>query len=1069
MAQLRISTWGIQNPVPVAILFIALVALGSASYLKLPIKQRPNVTFPNVIITVTENGAAPSEMETQITRPIENALAGVSNIETIQSTVTRGVSTTQVEFPLSEDMQKKTDEIRTKVEQTRVQMPRDIDPPTVQRADIDNEAILNYAVSAPGMSDVDLSWYIDDTVTRTLQGEEGVAQVSRVGGVNREINVILNPDKLAGFGLTATQVNDALRNFSLDASGGQVEVGGRRQTIRVLGTPETVAKLRDTQIPTVGGRYIRLSDVAEVGDGSSEIDGFARLDGKSVVGFQLMKTRDVSDITVEDRVIKAIHDKLECHPEDAAKKKGWGGGKPGGAGGQRGRPGQAAAAGAPPGIKFTKVLSTVDNTRNNFTATEHALLEGMFLAAVVVFLFLKDWRATLITAVAMPVSLIPTFAAMVLFGFSLNTITLLSLTLVIGILVDDAIVEIENIQKRVDAGARPYRAALEGADAIGLAVVATTCTIVVVFLPVSFMPGIPGQFFKEFGLTVSVAVLFSLLTARLLTPLLAAYFLKPTAHPQERGPLRGPYRTALEWALSHRWLAIIGGGLIFLASLSMLKVLQFGLQPEGNPDYYYITIQGPPGATASDMEQIIRNVNRQVQNRPETLHTFATAGSTASSGFGGGGGGSALNQGTVIVVVKHGDRPSIHEIKDEVRPSLMTVPDARVTFDSGGFGSGGVQITLTSEDGPALERSALELQREMHTLKDIANPVPGAQPVGPELVIRTKPDEAARLGVSLDTISAAARVATIGDIDANVAKFNDGAQRVPIRVRLPQAARADLDTIRSLRLPTASGKTTTLGSVADVTFQAGPAQIQRFDRMRRLSVQADRVGNIQLGQAIREANQLPVMRNLPEGVRPAQFGENRILGQFFSGFVMAIVSGLCLVYAVMALLFKSFFKPMVILSALPLAIGGAFFGLLVGNMPISLPSAIGLLMLLGLAAKNSILLVEYAIERERAGVGQRQALIEACRERARPIIMTTLAMQAGMLPTALGLGAGSEFRQPMAVAVIGGLLTSTALSLVLVPVVYEFIDDFEQWLTPKFGRLITPREPPLQAVPEDSL
>jgi HAE1 family hydrophobic/amphiphilic exporter-1 len=1077
MAQVRISTWGIQNPVPVAILFIALVLVGAAAYMRLPIKQRPNVTFPNVIITVSENGAAPSEIETQITRPIENALAGVSNVETIQSTVTRGVSTTQVEFPLGEDMQKKTDEIRTKVEQTRVQMPRDIDPPTVQRADIDSEAILTYAVAAPGMSDVELSWYIDDTVTRTLQAEEGVAQVSRVGGVNREINVILDPDKLAAFNLTATQVNDALRTFSLDASGGQVEVGGRRQTVRVLGTPQTVAQLRNTQIPAPGGRFVRLSDVAEIGDGSSEIQGFARLDGHPVVGFQLMKTRDVSDITVEDRVKKAIYDKLECHPPAPPKKPGPLAGlfKGKGPAGGGGRPGARGGRGGPapgclhPGIAFTKVLSTVDNTRNNFEATQHTLLEGMLLASLVVFFFLRDWRATLITAIAMPVSLVPTFAAMVIFGFSLNTITLLALTLVIGILVDDAIVEIENIQKRVDAGARPYRAALEGADAIGLAVVATTATIVMVFLPVSFMPGIPGQFFKEFGLTVSVAVLFSLLTARLLTPLLAAYFLKPEAQPHERGPLKGPYRVALEWALSHRWLAIIGGGLIFAGSLLMLKALPFGLQPEGNPDYYYISMQGPPGAPPRDMEEIIANVNKLVTGRPETEHTFATAGSQASSNFFSGGGGSAINQGTVIVVLKHGDRPSVHEIKDAVRPSLMSVPDARVTFDSGGFGSGGVQMTLTSEDGPALEKAALELQREMHTLPSIANPVPGAQPVGPELVIRPKPDEAARLGVSIDTIAAASRVATIGDIDANVAKFNDGAQRVPIRVRLPEEARGNLDLIRAMKLPTSSGKTTTLGSVADVSFQAGPAQIQRFDRQRRLSVQADRVGKVQLGQALAEVNKLPIMKNLPPGVRPAAFGENRILGQFFSGFSMAILAGLALVYAVMALLFQSFFKPMVILSALPLAIGGAFFGLLVGNMPISLPSAIGILMLLGLAAKNSILLVEYAIERERAGLSQRDALIEACRERARPIVMTTLAMQAGMLPTALGLGSGAEFRQPMAIAVIGGLLTSTVLSLVLVPVVYEFVDDMEQWLAPKFGRLVTPREPALTPAPEDAL
>jgi HAE1 family hydrophobic/amphiphilic exporter-1 len=1058
MSQLRISAWGIKNPVPVAILFLALVLVGLVSYSRLPIKQRPNVTFPDIVITITENGAAPSEVETQITRPIENAMAGLPNVETIQSTVTRGVSTTQIEFPLGADMQKMTDDVRTRVDQTRVELPRDIDPPTVQRADIDSEAILTFAVTSPGMSDVDLSWYIDDTVARTLQAVDGVAQVQRVGGVNREINVIVDPDKLAAFGLTAPAVNDALRSYSLDASGGQVEIGGRRQTIRVLGTAESVAQLRNTQIPVSGGRYVRLSDVAEIGDGSSEIQGFARLDGRPVVGFQLMKTRDASDIAVEDRVLKAIHDQLECHPEDA-KKGGQKDQQGGGPFGRRPAP-KASQTCAHPGIKFTKVLSTVDNTRNNFKATEHALLEGMLLASLVVFLFLKDWRATLITAVAMPVSLIPTFAAMVIFGFSLNTITLLSLTLVIGILVDDAIVEIENIQKRVDAGARPYRAAIEGADAIGLAVVATTCTIVMVFVPVSFMPGIPGQFFKEFGLTVSVAVLFSLLTARLLTPLLAAYFLKPAAHPHERGPLRGPYRTALEWSLSHRWLAILGGALVFVGSIFLARMLQVGLQPPGNPDYYYINIQGPPGGTPGDMEDIIYNVNGLVAHRPETLHTFATAGSTASNSFFGGGT-SAINQGTVIVVLKHGGRPKVTAIKDAVRPYLMRVPDARVTFDSGDFGSGGVTITLTSENGPELEKAALELQREMHTLPGIANPVPGAPPVGPELVIRPKPDEAARLGVSMESLSSIARVATIGDIDANVAKYNDGPQRVPIRVRLPESARTDLDLIRNLKLPTATGQLTTLGSVADVYFQAGPAQIQRFDRMRRMSVQADRVGDIQLGTALQRANQLPIMKNLPPGVQPAQFGENRILGQFFSGFVMAIISGLMLVYAVMALLFQSFFKPMVILSALPLAIGGAFFALLLGNMMISLPSAIGLLMLLGLAAKNSILLVEYAIERERAGASQRQALIEACRERARPIVMTTLAMQAGMLPTALGLGSGAEFRQPMAIAVIGGLLTSTALSLVLVPVVYEFVDDLEQWLAPKFGRLVTPREPAL--------
>ncbi|MEI9965008.1 MAG: efflux RND transporter permease subunit [Caulobacteraceae bacterium] len=639
MAQLRISTWGIQNPVPVSIIFIALVLFGVVSYMKLPIKQRPNVTFPAVTITITENGAAPSEMETQITRPIENAMAGLPNVETIQSTVTRGVSVTQIEFPLNVDMQKMTDDVRTRVDQTRVQLPRDIDPPTVTRVDIDSEAILTYAVAAPRMSNVDLSWFIDDTVSRTLQGEQGVAQVQRVGGIDREINVIVDPDKMAAFGVTAPQINNALFNQSLDASGGEVEVGGRRQTLRVLGTPDTIAKLRETQIPLGAGRYVRLSDVAEVGDGSSEIQGFARLDDRPVVAFQVMKTRDASDVSTEDNVDRAIK-RLEAQH---------------------------------PGVTFTKVLSTVDNTRQNFAATEHTLLEGMVLAAIVVFLFLRDWRATLITAVAMPVSLIPTFASMVLFGFSLNTITLLALTLVIGILVDDAIVEIENIQKRVDAGARPYRAALEGADAIGLAVVATTFTIVTVFFPVSFMPGIPGQFFKEFGLTVSVAVMFSLLTARLLTPLMAAYFLKPSPHPHERGPLKGPYRVALEWALEHRWLSIIGGGLIFVASLMLIGVLPKGVQPEGNPNYYYLDLEGPPGATPAAMDQLVREVTQLVKQRPETEHVFATVGQTSGGGFFSGTA-SSMSEGAVTVVIKGGRRPSVAKIRDLLRPALMTIP-----------------------------------------------------------------------------------------------------------------------------------------------------------------------------------------------------------------------------------------------------------------------------------------------------------------------------------------------------------------------------------------------------------
>ena len=708
-----------------------------------------------------------------------------------------------------------------------------------------------------------------------------------------------------------------------------------------------------------------------------------------------------------------------------------------------------------------KIVSQVDETRNAFAATLDTLLEGMVLAALVVWLFLRDWRATAITAVAMPVSLIPTFAFMSLSGFSLNTVTLLGLTLVIGILVDDAIVEIENIEKRVYTGIRPFEAAIEGADQIGLAVVATTAAIIAVFLPVGFMAGIPGQFFREFGLTVSVAVLFSLVVARLLTPLLAAYFLTPKAA-RERPPLPKIYSGSLTWALDHRWLSLLIGTIIFVGSMSLGIPLKKGVQPESNPNYYYINIEGPPGSTVADMRKTVDRVDALLKAQPETASVFAQVG---GGGISGGPGGftnsSGVTNGAVVAIMKPDHKAKATEIRDRLRPLLREIPDARLSYDISGFGAGGVQVILTSESGVGLDNAALELQRQMRTVQGLADPRPATPPSSAELVVKPRIDEAARLGVPVTTISQAARIATLGDIDANVSKMDDGERRIPIRVRLPQRDRTDLSVIKNLRLPTAGGGVTTLDTVAEVYFQAGPGQINRFDRKRNITMLADTTGDTQVGDAISRVHKLPIMQHLPPGIGMANQGQEKAYAQLFGGFALAILSGVGLVYAVMVLLFESFFKPFVILSALPTAIGGALLALLVSNLSLSIPSLIGFLMLMGLAAKNSILLVEYASERERAGASQRDALMEACRERARPIVMTTMAMAAGMLPTALSIGKGSEFRQPMAVAVIGGLMTSTVLSLLLVPVVYEFIDDFERWISPLFGRLVTPREAPV--------
>jgi len=1031
-----ISAWAIRNPIPVAVLFIGLILGGMIAYGRLPIKQYPNIQFPVVAVTVTQNGAAPGEMETQITRPVEDAVASVSGVKTVQSVVTQGVSTTSMEFEIGEDLQKKTDEVRSKIDQVRATLPRDIDEPTVTQVEIDSAApILTYAVSAPAMSDDQLSWFVDDTVARTLQGASGVAQVSRVGGVSREINVIVDPDRLAARGLTANAVNDALRGFQTDAPGGRVTIGGREQTVRVLGSVASVAQLRDLTIPTATGGYVKMSDVADVGDGASEVRGFARLDGRPVVGFQVSKTKEASDVIAEDSVVTKL----------------------------------AQIEKANPGVKFSRIFSSVDETRSSFRATQHVLMEGMALAALVVFLFLRDWRATAITAVAMPISLIPTFFVMKLAGFSLNVVTLLALTLVVGILVDDAIVEIENIEKRVQRGMRPFQAALEGADAIGLAVVATTMAIVVVFTPVSFMPGMAGQFFKEFGLTVSVAVLFSLLVARLVTPLMAAYLLKPTAKPHERTEFRGFYRNVLEWALEHRIVASIVGGIVFVMSLALVPMLPKGFQPPSDPDFMYVNIQGPPGATAADMEDVAQRIDGLFRKQPEVTGVFTQIGSTVSSfgpGMSGGGGGD-LRAGTATILLDSHRKATGDDIRNRLREQLRAIPDARLTFLD--FqGAAGYQQILTGDNPANLQRAALELEREMRGLRQVADPRPSKPPEGPEIVIRPRAEEAARLGVSSDAIATIARVATVGDIDANVAKFNDGERRIPIRIRLPETARADLERLSALRVPTSTGETTTLGSVADISFQAGPARIDRLNRQRQLTVQAE-LNGVEMGDAQTAVNALPIMKHLPPGVRPAAVGNQEAMAELFGGFLTAIFAGVSMIYGVLVLLFRSFFKPVVILSALPLAVGGAFLGLLAFHLSLSIPSLIGFLMLLGLAAKNSILLVEYAIEREREGMSQHEALIEACRERARPIIMTTMAMAAGMLPTAFALEKGAEFRQPMAVAVIGGLITSTMLSLVLVPVVYEFVDDFEQWLKPKLARFVTPREPAALPVPEDRL
>jgi HAE1 family hydrophobic/amphiphilic exporter-1 len=1033
---LPISSWAIRNPIPVIVAFTLLMVAGVYSYTRLPIKQFPNIAFPMVVATIIQEGAAPTELENQVTRLVENSIASLPDIELLQSSVTLGVSTTIIQFKIGTNLQKAKDDVEQRVNQVRNQLPASIQPPLVNSLDFTGGALMTFAVSHPTMTETDLSWFIDDTIARDLQSVQGVGQVARVGGVNREINITLDPIRMDAIGVTAADINNALQRSYRNYGGGISQVGGAETTTRVIGETATVAELGNLSIPLRGGQsYVRLSDVADVGDGSAEIRSFARLNGRPVVGFEIIKVDTASEVDVENGAYAAIERLQKANP----------------------------------GLQITKVFSITDDTKANFHATQDVLIEGMILAAVVVFLFLRDWRATVIAALAMPLSLIPTFWIITWFGFSLNVVTLLALTLVIGILVDDAIVEIENIQKRTLAGYTPFRAAMEGADAIGLAVLATTASIVVVFLPTSFMGGMPGQFFIEFGITVAVAVVFSLLVARFVSPLMAAYFLKPIKHHIDARKLPGFYEKILGMALKHRLIASVFGGLVVVSAFGSAMMLPAGFIPTEDPGYILFNISAPPGSTRDQMERSAAELSELLKKQPDTKEVFISIGSGGAGGqaaaANGGGGGSGMTSGSAVLVMVDHHKMKTEELKQHIRPQLAQIPDIRVTALMSGGGPTGsdVNILLTSEDGPALEKAQLALLNEMKDLDSvIRNPRLSPDPPGPELIIRPRTAEAARLNVSTDAIAQVARIATSGDIEANTPKFSEGERRLPIRVRLPNDVRQNLAQLGLLRVPTLSGGTTTLNAVADLSYEAGPGMIQRLDRKRMAAVQADFAPGVTSGDATNAVDSTATMKEIFAAeksgdavVSRARVGQEQAMNEMFRGIIVALLSGIALIYSVMVLLFKSVFKPLVIMFSLPLSFTGAFVALLIFGKAIDMPVMIGIVLLLGIAAKNAILLVEFAIESEQRGLSVYDALFDACRERARPIVMTTVAMSAGMIPTALGLGEGAGFRTSMAIAVIGGLISSTALSLVLVPVLYSLVSSFERRVSPLARRLVT--------------
>ena len=1012
---LNISAWSIRHPLPSVVFSIILLALGWISFTKLAVTRLPAADIPVISVAVSQFGAAPAELEAQVTKTIEDGVSGVEGVRHIASSITDGLSVTTIQFALETNTDRALNDIKDAVTRVRANLPQNVNEPLIQRVDVIGLPIVTYAAISPGKTPEQLSYFVDDVVKRALQGVRGVAQVERIGGVEREILVSLDPDRLQAAGLTALDVSRRLRGTNVDLAGGRAEIGKNDQAIRTLAGAKTLQDLAGTMISLPAGGELRLDDLGTVTDTIADRRTFARFNGEPVVALGIKRSKGASDVVVAAAVEKRIEALKAAYPD----------------------------------VDLKLIDTSVDFTKGNYEAAISTLFEGAILAVIVVFLFLRDIRATIIAAISLPLSIFPAFWAMDVLGFSLNLVSFLAITLSTGILVDDAIVEIENIVRHMRMGKSPYRAALEAADEIGLAVIAISLTIIAIFAPASFMSGIAGQFFKQFGITVSVQVFFSLLAARFVTPVLAAYFLKHHDHedPPPGRVLRN-YTRLVTWSVKHYILTVIFGFAVFAASIWSIHLLPQGFLPAQDTARSLLAMELPPGSQLAFTEKVTEDIVARLRKRPEVKSVFVDGGHIPPGTY------EVRRAALIINYTPKGDRKvSQRELELSIGKELESVPDIRYWFlDENGLRA--ISLVVTGSDSNIVANVASELANQMKRIPLIANVISETALDRPELRIQPRADLAARLGVSTESLSETIRVATIGDVGPALAKFDAGDRQVPIRVQLEDSARGDLGVLEQLRVPIGGGRGgVPLSVVADVTLDQGPTSINRYDRERQATVAADLVGTAALGDALKAIYELPVMKSLPKNVRVNQSGDAESLNELSAGFATAISAGLMMVYAVLVLLFGTFLQPITILFSLPLSIGGAIMALLLTGKQLTTPVWIGILMLMGIVTKNAIMLVEFAIESIRAGMARDVAIIDAGQKRARPIVMTTIAMAAGMVPSALAFGAGGEFRSPMALAVIGGLIFSTLLSLIFVPAMFLMMDDVGQFFA-RLGRKV---------------
>ena len=1019
---MNVSAWSIKNPIPAAMLFVLLTLAGLLAFNSMKVQQFPDLELPTIIVSASLPGAAPAQLETEVARKIENAIAPLQGLKNIYTKVQDGGVTVTAEFRLEKPTQEAIDDVRSAVQGVRSELPSDVRDPVVSKVNLSGAPILALTIRSDRMDDEALSWFVDNTVARRLLGVKGVGSVVRVGGVTRQVEVALDPLKLQSLGATAADVSRQLHQVQTESAGGRADLGGSEQPMRTLATVKTVEELARLELSLSSGQRVRLDQVATVKDTVAEPRALAMLNGVSVVGFEITRSKGASEVEVGAAVKVALEELKTQHPD----------------------------------IELTQAFDFVQPVAEEFDSSMVMLYEGAILAVMVVWLFLRNFRSTLVSAVALPLSVIPAFIGMAYLGFSINTVTLLALSLVIGVLVDDAIVEVENIERHLNMGKTPYQAAMEASDEIGLAVVATTFTLIAVFLPTAFMAGIPGKFFKQFGWTAALAVFASLVVARMLTPMMAAYIMKRSPRPHKDPFWMGAYMKVSHWALSHRWVTMAAAAAFFVGSLALIPLLPTGFIPPDDNSQTQVYIELPPGSTLAQTKtaaEAARVLLTKVEHT-KSIYTTVGGGAAGSDPFAPPGTTEVRKATLTVLLTDRGERPRKQGIENAIREAMAELPGVRSKVGLGGSGEK-YQLVLTGEDPQALATAAAAVERDLRTIPGLGSITSSASLIRSEIAVRPDFARAADLGVTSTAIGETLRIATVGDYDTSLAKLNLSQRQVPIVVKLQDSARQDLELLGRLAVPGARGPVM-LSQVATLEMAGGPAVIDRLNRSRNVTFEVELAG-AQLGDVAAAVGKLPSVTNLPAGVKQLTLGDAEIMAELFASFGLAMLTGVLCIYIVLVLLFKDFLHPFTILAALPLSLGGAFVGLLLAGKSFSMPSLIGLIMLMGIATKNSILLVEYAIVARRDhGLNRFDALMDACHKRARPIVMTTLAMGAGMVPLAVGWGAAdSSFRSPMAVAVIGGLMTSTVLSLLVIPSVFTLVDDLEHglgWLKRKMLR-----------------